>query len=225
MKAGILTFPGSNCDRDMQLILQTFFNADARMLWHADSIPEGERYDILIVPGGFSYGDYLRAGAIARVAPAMRSLQEHVRSGRPAFGICNGFQILCEAGLLPGALIRNQSLKHICKDVQLKPNPANPFAAALDATRLYRVPVSHGDGNYRIDDDGLKALQDNNQIAFRYALNPNGSVDDIAGVSDERGLVLGMMPHPERATDPATSSATEGHAVLKSLVERCLAAA
>ena len=225
MKAGVITFPGSNCDRDMVHVLRTFFNADARLLWHRDTITEA--YDLLVVPGGFSYGDYLRAGAIARVAPAMQSLVEHVKRGGPVFGICNGFQILCEAGLLPGALIRNQSLKHICKDVELVANPENAFAGELDGQRHYRIPVSHGDGNYRIDDDGLKSLQDNNQIVFRYVDNPNGSVDNIAGVSDAAGRVLGMMPHPERATDPATSTVPEqpdGATVLRSLLARCAAA-
>ena len=206
-------------------VLRTFFNADARLLWHRDTITEA--YDLLVVPGGFSYGDYLRAGAIARVAPAMQSLVEHVKRGGPVFGICNGFQILCEAGLLPGALIRNQSLKHICKDVELVANPENAFAGELDGQRHYRIPVSHGDGNYRIDDDGLKSLQDNNQIVFRYVDNPNGSVDNIAGVSDAAGRVLGMMPHPERATDPATSTVPEqpdGATVLRSLLARCAAA-
>ncbi len=236
MRAGIITFPGSNCDRDMQYVLAKFFHADVQMLWHRDAI-EGS-FDLLVVPGGFSYGDYLRAGAIARVAPAMRDLGEHVKRGGAALGICNGFQILCEAGLLPGALIRNQSLKHICKDVELRFNPENPFAADLKnegpTDRVYRIPVSHSDGNYRVAPDVLKAMQDREQIAFRYIDNPNGSVADIAGVSDESGRVLGMMPHPERATDPVTtnySSAgsdtpdkSDGHAILKSLLARCAAA-
>lgn len=225
MKAGIITFPGSNCDRDIFYVLETFFQADARMLWHRE--PIHENFDLLVVPGGFSYGDYLRAGAIARVAPAMRSLVDHVNRGGPVFGVCNGFQILCEAGLLPGALIRNQSLKHICKDVELTANPKNPFASELNGNQTYRIPVSHSDGNYRVDPEVLKAMQDNNQIAFRYVENPNGSLENIAGVSDESGRVLGMMPHPERATDPATSSAREnadGTAILKSMLARCAAA-
>lgn len=236
MKAGIITFPGSNCDRDMQYVLETFFQAKVDMLWHRESIQDS--YDLIVVPGGFSYGDYLRTGAIARVAPAMQSLVEHVKRGGAAFGICNGFQILCEAGLLPGALIRNQSLKHICKDVELKFNPANPFTQDLagGANRIYRIPVSHGDGNYRVDPEILKSMQDNNQIAFQYVENPNGSIESIAGISDSAGRVLGMMPHPERATDPATTtirgpkgaehtrSETDGYAILKSMLARCAAA-
>lgn len=221
MKAGVITFPGSNCDRDMLYILKEFFGADARLLWYREPIHED--FDVLVVPGGFSYGDYLRAGAIARVAPAMLSLAEHVKRGGPAFGICNGFQILCETQLLPGALIRNTSLKHICKDVRLVANPKNAFARDLDANREYVVPVSHGEGNYRIDDDGLKSLQDNDQIVIRYAgENPNGSVDDIAGVSDASGRVLGMMPHPERATDPAVGG-TDGRDVLAAILANVVA--
>ncbi|MCR9144472.1 MAG: phosphoribosylformylglycinamidine synthase subunit PurQ [bacterium] len=239
MKAGIITFPGSNCDRDMQYVLENFFQAQVSMLWHREAVTEN--FDLIVVPGGFSYGDYLRAGAIARVAPAMQSLVEHVKRGGAALGICNGFQILCEAGLLPGALIRNQSLKHICKDVELDWNPANPFAADLAANgagRRYRIPVSHSDGNYRVDPDVLKEMQDREQIAFRYVENPNGSIESIAGVSDSGGRVLGMMPHPERATDPLTTTLdpaiggdasadaahTDGHAILKSLLARCAAA-
>lgn len=213
-KAGVLTFPGSNCDRDMFTVLKDFFKADVEMLWHGDSIDK--EFDLLVVPGGFSYGDYLRAGAIARFAPAMQSLQSHAKSGRPVLGICNGFQILCEAKLLPGALIRNRDLKHIAKDVILTPSRTS-FTGALDTDRTYRIPVSHSEGNFRISDDGLKQLKDNGQIAFRYTENPNGSMDDIAGIVNQAGNILGMMPHPERATDPVNGN-TDGRLILDSLL-------
>ena len=184
------------------------------MLWHASVIRES--FNLLVVPGGFSYGDYLRSGAIARFAPAMSSLKEHVRLGRPVLGICNGFQILCEAGLLPGALIRNENLKHICKNVTLKPYASNAITKHLKR-ESYRIPISHSDGNYRISDDGLKELQDNNQIVFRYTDNPNGSIFDIAGIVDKKNKILGMMPHPERVVDPLNGS-TEGSEIISSVL-------
>jgi phosphoribosylformylglycinamidine synthase I len=214
MKAGVITFPGSNCDRDIQSILEKFFSVQTDMLWHGDSISGS--YDLLVVPGGFSYGDYLRAGAIARFAPAMQDLLKHAQRGGPVLGICNGFQILCESHLLPGALIRNATIKHICKDVDLKPNDANPIFGRLQGP--LSIPVSHGDGNYRASEDTLKALQDNNQIAFRYIENPNGSVDDIAGITSKDGKIIGMMPHPERATDPVNGK-TDGRSILDALLQ------
>lgn len=217
MKAGVITFPGSNCDQDMLLVLRKFMQADADLLWYRDTITRS--YDVLVVPGGFSYGDYLRAGAIARFAPAMQSLTTHVRKGGLALGICNGFQILCEAGLLPGALIRNNTLKHICRQVPLQINPANPFMQGLDATGSLCIPVSHSDGNFRIDADGLKQLKANNQIVCYYREAINGSVENIAGVSDLAGRVMGMMPHPERAVDPLTGQ-TDGTAMLKAILSR-----
>ncbi|MBX7057472.1 MAG: phosphoribosylformylglycinamidine synthase subunit PurQ [Leptospirales bacterium] len=219
MKAGVLTFPGSNCDQDILRGLKLAFDLEADLLWHADAIER--RYDLLIVPGGFSYGDYLRCGAIARFARAMDSLREHRRSGRPVVGICNGFQILCEAGLLPGALIRNVTLKHICKTVALKANPHNAFARGLQANREYRIPVSHGEGNFRIDEEELRSLFDHDQIAFQYADNVNGSAEQIAGITDREHLCLGLMPHPERAVDPLTSSSLDGLLLLQSFLERC----
>lgn len=217
MRIGVLTFPGSNCDQDAVRVFTDFFQARTQLLWYREAIQED--FDLLIVPGGFSYGDYLRAGAIARFAPAMESLQAHARRGGVVVGICNGFQILCESHLLPGALIRNNSLLHICRNVNLRANPANRFAASLDDTRKYSLPISHGEGNFRIDPDDLKALQDNNQIVFRYEHrdNPNGSVDDIAGISDRSMRVLGMMPHPERAVDPLTGG-TDGRPILESIL-------
>ncbi|MDH5657406.1 MAG: phosphoribosylformylglycinamidine synthase subunit PurQ [Spirochaetia bacterium] len=211
---GVITFPGSNCDHDIVRVLTDFFHAQTSLLWHANVIRE--TYNLLVVPGGFSYGDYLRAGAIARFAPAMSSLQEHVRLGRPVLGICNGFQILCEAGLLPGALIRNENLKHICRTVEIKPHSSNSFTKHLKKDS-YKIPISHSDGNYRISEDGLKELQDNNQIVFRYTENPNGSVFDIAGIINKKNKVLGMMPHPERVVDPLNGG-TDGFEIISSVL-------
>lgn len=218
MKAGIITFPGSNCDRDMQSILRDFFAVDASLLWHGDLI--SDRFDLLILPGGFSYGDYLRTGAIARFAPAMKSVIEHAKRGGPVLGVCNGFQILCEAGLLPGALMRNASLKHICKDVPLCAKPT-PFTEGLGSETLW-IPVSHGDGNFQAPPDVLKELEDNRQVAFEYQENVNGSVDNIAGITDKAGRVLGMMPHPERAVNPLTGG-TDGRKILERILHACRA--
>ncbi|MCB1326178.1 MAG: phosphoribosylformylglycinamidine synthase subunit PurQ [Spirochaetales bacterium] len=218
MRIGVITFPGSNCDQDILRTLKEQFQAEAEMLWHRDSIAGG--FDLLVVPGGFSYGDYLRAGAIARFAPAMNSLLDHVRRGGPALGICNGFQILCEAGLLPGALIRNAGLKHICKNVTIRANTNNRFLSALPAGREYSIPISHSDGNYRIEPDELARIQDQNQIAFTYNGNPNGSVADIAGVTDREHRVLGMMPHPERAVNPLLGG-VDGRPLLECILAHC----
>ena len=217
-RAGVITFPGSNCDRDIYSILLNFFNAEAEILWHGTSIEK--KYDLLVVPGGFSYGDYLRPGAIARFAPAMKSVVEHAKKGGHVIGICNGFQILCEAGLLPGALIQNQSLKYVCRTVELRANPKNRFTAGLEASRIYRIPIGHGDGNYRAGSDLLKELQDNNQIVFTYDDNPNGSIYDIAGITNKEQRVLGMMPHPERATDPLNGG-QDGKILLESFLKAC----
>ena len=219
MKAGVITFPGSNCDRDIQTILQDFFSVPTDMLWHAN--PISRPYDLLVVPGGFSYGDYLRAGAIARFAQAMQDLIQHAKKGGYVLGICNGFQILCESHLLPGALIRNQNLKHICKDVSLLPETSNSVFGKLLGPMS--VPVSHGEGNYRASEDTLKALNDNGQIAFRYQDNPNGSIENIAGITNEDGRIMGMMPHPERATDPANGK-TEGKPILEAIMKSLQAA-
>lgn len=223
MKTGVVTFPGSNCDQDILRVLRDFFGHDTKLLWHGDRIETS--FDLLVVPGGFSYGDYLRCGAIARFAPAMQDVVAHAKRGGFVFGICNGFQILCEAGLLPGALVRNRTLKHICRTVELIPSEKNPFTKTLDSKRTYNIPISHGDGNYRIDPDGLKAAEDNGQIAFRYKENPNGAVDDIAGVSDASFRVLGMMPHPERAVDPLLSAGLDGKPVLDAILGACSLAA
>ncbi|MBU44380.1 MAG: phosphoribosylformylglycinamidine synthase I [Spirochaetaceae bacterium] len=219
MKAGVITFPGSNCDRDIQTILQDFFQVPTDMLWHGDSIQNS--YDLLVVPGGFSYGDYLRAGAIARFAPAMQDLMKHAQKGGYVLGICNGFQILCESHLLPGALIRNQNLKHICKDVSLVPESSNSVFGRL--TGPLSIPVSHGEGNFRASAETLKELLDNGQVAFRYQENPNGSVESIAGITSKDGKIMGMMPHPERATDPVNGK-TQGKAILEAILNSMQAA-
>ena len=219
MKIGIITFPGSNCDHDIYRILSNNFSYQTELLWHADLIEKP--YDLLILPGGFSYGDYLRPGAISRFSKAMRSLQDHVSQGKPVIGICNGFQILCESGLLPGVLIRNTTLKHIAKNVAITTNPGNRYTHTLPADKEYIIPISHGDGNYRVDNDVLKEMKANNQIAFQYVQNPNGSVENIAGVTDKNHKVLGMMPHPERAIDPFTGG-TDGNLVINSLLSRAI---
>jgi phosphoribosylformylglycinamidine synthase len=202
----------------MQYILSRFYNADAKILWHGDAIHE--KYDLLVIPGGFSYGDYLRAGAIARFAPAMKSLKEHAEKGGPVMGICNGFQILCEAELLPGVLIQNTSLKHIAKSVPLNV-AGTAMTSGLNKNKIYNIPVSHSEGNYRNTEAGLKELQDRDLIAFRYAENPNGSMDDIAGIVNAGGNIIGMMPHPERAADPVNGE-TDGKDLLDSILNTIL---
>ncbi|MCX6999399.1 MAG: phosphoribosylformylglycinamidine synthase subunit PurQ, partial [Candidatus Sumerlaeota bacterium] len=207
MKFGVVIFPGSNCDQDCIHVLRTVLGQVVVELWHKERGLQG--CECLVLPGGFSYGDYLRTGAIARFSPIMDSVAEHARAGRPVIGICNGFQILCEAGLLPGAMIRNRSLRFICKPVYLKvENSKTPFRRFKKET--LSIPIAHGEGNYFIHEDGLKRLQDNSQIVFRYCdkegavtseSNPNGSLDNIAGIINEAGNVLGMMPHPERCSE------------------------
>ncbi|GIX41223.1 MAG: phosphoribosylformylglycinamidine synthase subunit PurQ [Leptospiraceae bacterium] len=217
IKAGVITFPGSNCDRDIQYILETFFNIPTKIIWHHNTFNENE-FDLIVIPGGFSYGDYLRCGAIARFSKAMQSLFEHTKKDKPVIGICNGFQILCEAKLLPGALIRNINLLHIAKDVPLIKGNCE-FFKHLDG--VYNIPVSHTEGNYRADDNTLKELQDEQRIAFYYKENPNGSVNNIAGILSKNKRILGMMPHPERATDPINGK-TDGYIILKTILDSLL---
>ncbi|GIV04774.1 MAG: phosphoribosylformylglycinamidine synthase subunit PurQ [Fimbriimonadales bacterium] len=210
MKAGVIVFPGSNCDRDAYYALHDVLGYDTEYLWHADA-RDLRPYGLIIVPGGFSYGDYLRPGAIARFAPIMDSLREYAERGGLVLGVCNGFQILCEAGLLPGALTRNLSLKFRCKPVHIRvENAETPFTCRYRQGEVLQAPIAHGDGRYVCDDTTLQRLRDNGQIIFRYcsptgeldeAWNPNGSIDHIAGVANERFNVLGMMPHPERACE------------------------
>jgi phosphoribosylformylglycinamidine synthase len=220
MKFGIVTFPGSNCDDDAVHAVVDALGADAVRLWHKDHDLRGA--EVVILPGGFSYGDHLRPGAIARFSPIMREVVEHARRGYPVLGICNGFQILCEAGMLPGALLRNDRLKFVCRKVTLRVENADTlFTSQYERGQLLRIPIAHGDGRYTIDADGLERLQDRDQIVFRFAdeVNPNGAMDRIAGIVNEAGNVLGMMPHPERAVDQLLGS-TDGLPLFQSLLAR-----
>ena len=220
-----MTFPGSNCDYDAFHAVVDGVGADAHYVWHgATSVGPA---DVVVLPGGFSYGDYLRAGAIARFSPVMQAVVEHARSGAPVLAICNGFQIACEAGLLPGALLRNASLQYICDTVRLRvENNDTAFTSGYLAGQLLRVPIAHGDGRYTADDNVLDRLEDEGRVAFRYVdaagtvgahADPNGSMRAIAGILNEAGNVLGMMPHPERAVDPLVGS-TDGLLLFESLL-------
>ncbi len=222
MKFGVIVFPGSNCDRDILWVTQGIMQQPTRMVWHEDS--DLSDIDIVVVPGGFSYGDYLRCGAIARFSPAMRATTEHAKAGKPVLGVCNGFQILTEAGLLPGALVRNANLHFVCERSPLTVERTDlPFTQGYDQGQTITIPVAHGEGRYYAEPDTLKRLEDNNQVVFRYADNPNGSLNDIAGICNEAGNVLGMMPHPERASDAMTGG-TDGLALFEGLVKQLVAA-
>jgi phosphoribosylformylglycinamidine synthase subunit PurQ / glutaminase len=225
MNFAVLQFPASNCDQDAVHAVQDVFGHTARLVWHKDhSLGDA---DAVIVPGGFSYGDYLRTGAIARFSPIMQAVQNFAAQGGPVLGICNGFQILCEAGLLPGALIRNRSLQFRCEHVFVETLNRNTlFTNKIPAGKLLRVPIAHGEGCYFADPDTLKKLQANNQVLWRYVsatgqpteeANPNGSVLNIAGICNERGNVAGLMPHPERACEPILSS-DDGRLIFESLI-------
>jgi len=226
MKACVIVFPGSNCDRDLQVALRNAMGAEPEMVWHGDSTFDD--VDLITVPGGFSYGDYLRAGAMAAKSPVMREIIRRAGKGVPVLGICNGFQVLTESGLLPGALMRNANLKYVCRDVHLKVEATDtPFTQGYGNGGVLRIPVAHHDGNYFADDDLLDELQDNDQVAFRYSdangdltddANPNGSRRNIAGILSRDRNVLGMMPHPERLADPALGG-TDGKAMFSGLVE------
>jgi phosphoribosylformylglycinamidine synthase len=215
MRAAVIVFPGSNCDRDLAVAFeQAGFAVD--MVWHKDAaLPEG--VDIVGVPGGFSYGDYLRCGAIAAQSPICKAVVDHTERGGYAVGICNGFQILTETGILPGALLRNAGLKYICKTVGLKVETSDSaFTQGYNAGDVIGIPIAHHDGNYFADDATLSALKDQDRIAFTYTENPNGSVGDIAGILSENRRVLGMMPHPERAADEGHGG-TDGTALFRAL--------
>ncbi|RPE71328.1 phosphoribosylformylglycinamidine synthase subunit I [Pacificibacter maritimus] len=216
MKAAVLVFPGSNCDRDMAVALRKS-GADVTMVWHKEtSLPEG--LDVVGVPGGFSYGDYLRCGAIAANSPITRALKAHVERGGYAFGICNGFQVLTEAGLLPGALLRNAGLKYICKTTPLEVATTNSaYTADYTLGQTIGVPIAHHDGNFTADEATLDLLEAEDRVAFRYGDNPNGSARNIAGILSENRRVLGMMPHPERAFEAAHGN-EDGKAFFSSLV-------
>ena len=205
---GVLQFPGSCDERDA--LHACSLTGEARLIWHESRDLDG--VDAVVVPGGFSYGDYLRAGAVARFAPAMEAVAEMAAGGAPVLGICNGFQVLCEAGLLPGALLRNAELRFICRQADLVAGDADsPFLAGIEAGEVLSIPMKHGEGRYYAPEETLDLLEANGQVAFRYASghNSNGSVRDIAGVTNEAGNVLGLMPHPEHAVDPLTGS-TDG---------------
>jgi phosphoribosylformylglycinamidine synthase I len=230
MKFGIVTFPGSNGDYDAYRAAVEALGEEATYLWHKDHDLQGA--DVVILPGGFSYGDYLRAGAIARFSPIMREVQAHARRGGPVVGFCNGFQIACEAGLLPGALLRNASLKFVCAPIIVRvENTDTLFTSRYSAGQLITLPIAHGDGRYSADDETLDRLEGDGRVVFRYApsrlqatetYNPNGSMRDIAGIVSEEGNVLGMMPHPERAVDSLVGS-TDGLALFESILQRVAA--
>lgn len=217
MKTAVIVFPGSNCDRDAQVALRQASGQDPAMVWHKDgTIPEGT--DLVMVPGGFSYGDYLRCGAMAANSPVIAQLHAHAERGGYILGVCNGFQILCETGLLPGALMRNTSLDFVCRPQQLKIESTNSaFTSAYGSTSEISIPIAHHDGNYVADDTTLDTLEGEGRVAFRYVGNPNGSARDIAGVISENGRVLGMMPHPERAIG-GHEGGTDGTAMFESLM-------
>ncbi|WP_086347286.1 phosphoribosylformylglycinamidine synthase subunit PurQ [Candidatus Enterococcus clewellii] len=206
MKFAVIVFPGSNCDMDMLWAVKNILGAEAEYVRHDAESLDG--FDGVLLPGGFSYGDYLRCGAIARFSKIIEEVIRFADEGKPVFGTCNGFQILTEAGLLPGALIRNKSLHFVCKTAELKvTNAETKFTSAYEQDEIIRIPVAHGEGNYYCDEETLQRLKDNNQIVFTYnSENPNGSVADIAGIINEKGNVLGMMPHPERAVESLLGS-------------------
>jgi len=224
MKAAVVVFPGSNCDEDCRWALQNVCGVSTRMVWFRDHVPDD--VDLIVLPGGFSYGDYLRAGALARFAPAMESVKRAAERGRLVLGICNGFQILVEAHLLPGVLLRNTCLQFLCKDVWMK-TVRRDTAFTRRLPEVVQMPIAHGMGNYFIDPDGLKSLQDNGQIVLQYCdregrvtpeANPNGSLLNIAGIVNRAGNVLGMMPHPERASEDALGS-HDGRFLFESVLE------
>jgi phosphoribosylformylglycinamidine synthase len=219
MRTAVIVFPGSNCDRDAQVALHAAFGAPPSMVWHRETaLPT---LDLIVLPGGFSYGDYLRSGAMAAQSPVLRALREQVERGVLVLGICNGFQVLTETGLLPGVLMRNAGLNFVCRDVGLAvENTDSPFTRGYARGQTVTLPVAHHDGNYYADDATLDRLEGEGRVAFRYRRrdNPNGSARDIAGILNEHGNVLGMMPHPERAVDPLHCG-TDGRAVFAGLLE------
>jgi phosphoribosylformylglycinamidine synthase len=216
MRVAILQFPGSNCDTDALHAVRDVLGVEAQLVWHKEDSLSG--YDAVVLPGGFSYGDYLRCGAIARFSPVMAALKDFAEAGGPVIGICNGFQILCEAGLLPGALVRNTCLEFRCQTSELIVEDSNEYFNPGKLGERVRIPIAHGEGNYLIDEAGLEKLEANKQVLFRYADNPNGAINDIAGIRSERGNVIGMMPHPERAVEPFMPS-TDGLPILRAFLE------
>jgi phosphoribosylformylglycinamidine synthase len=227
VKVGIVTFPGSNCDYDAYHAVRDVLGEEAVYLWHRDH--DLQNSDVVVLPGGFSYGDYLRAGAIARFSPIMREVVAHAKRGAPVLAVCNGFQIACEAGLLPGALLRNASLSFVCESVRLRVETTETrFTSEYEPGQLLRIPIAHGEGRYTADAETLDRLEGDGRVVFRYvgasgepdlASNPNGSMRDIAGILNDEGNVLGMMPHPERAVDPLLGT-RDGLPLFESLLAR-----
>ena len=229
MKCGIVVFPGSNCDHDCYHILKHVLQLDTQWIWHKDETLD--TFDFIVLPGGFSYGDYLRPGAIARFSPIMKSVIDYANRGGRLLGICNGFQILVESGLLPGVLMDNAGQKFICKNLTLRvDNNQTPFTSQCTAGEVLKIPINHGQGRYYADDETLKRLVDNDQIVFRYCdaegnapetANPNGSLDHIAGIANQAKNVMGMMPHPERCADPLWPE-VDGQTIFNSLIQSSL---
>ena len=217
MKSAVIVFPASNCDRDAKVALEDMTGKTPAMVWHQDSdLPD---VDLVVIPGGFSYGDYLRCGAMASQSPVMRAVKSHADRGGAVLGICNGFQVLTESHLLPGALMRNAGLKFVCKPVSLTVEQTqSKFTHAYDNGQTVVFPVAHGEGNYFADDATLDRLEGEGRVVFRYQANPNGSARDIAGILSQKRNVLGLMPHPERVVDPATGG-TDGRKLFQSLIE------
>jgi phosphoribosylformylglycinamidine synthase len=226
MKFAVVVFPGSNCDHDAQYAAQHVLGQEAELVWHKDTSLRGA--DVVVLPGGFAHGDYLRTGAIARFSPIMQEVSRFAGAGGPVLGICNGFQVLLEAGLLPGAMLRNRSLQYQCEHVLLKVEQTDtPFTVACDPARLLRIPIAHGEGNYYADPDVAERLEKNRQVIFRYVdpsgrpttdANPNGSLHNIAGICNEGRNVVGLMPHPERACELAVGS-SDGLVLFESVVK------
>lgn len=221
MKAGVVTFPGSNCDRDVFHVLQNIFEIDTNMIWHKDK--KIKNYDLIVLPGGFSYGDYLRSGAIARFAKVMEPVIEFAEKGGLVLGICNGFQILLESNLLPGAMKVNDNLKFVCRNTKLTViNNKTPFTNQYKISADIEMPVAHGEGNYYIDENGLQELKNNNQIILKYKNkkeNPNGSIENIAGICNKERNIFGLMPHPERCSEPYISPGkSDGYNIFSSII-------
>jgi len=231
MRFAVVVFPGTWSDHDCQYVLRDVLGQEADLVWHRET--DLSRYDCVVLPGGFSYGDYLRTGAIARFSPVMEAVARHAEAGRPVIGICNGFQVLCEAGLLPGALLRNDSLQFRCQDVHLRvENSSSPFTRLSRIGDVLRLTIAHGEGRYYADEATLDELEADGRVAFRYCTadgevtaeaNPNGSLRNIAGIVNRRGNVLGMMPHPERAGEPLLGG-SDGLLLWRSVIEAGVAA-
>lgn len=219
MKFAVIVFPGSNCDLDMYHAIKDELGEEVEYVWHDETDLSG--FDGVLLPGGFSYGDYLRCGAISRFSNVMSEVVKAAEAGKPVLGVCNGFQVLTEAGLLPGALLRNKNLKFMCRTVGLKVvNNETQFTTEYEKDEVIQIPIAHGEGNYYCDEETLASLKANNQIVFTYATeNPNGSIKDIAGIVNEKGNVLGMMPHPERAANDIMGG-SDGLALFKSIVKQ-----